>query len=102
MIDLKLLRDNPDVARESQRTRGEDPALIDQLSAAVERCGLPPRRLPSGAGHDAMAVASLCPVGMLFTRCRGGISHNPAESITVEDADLTVRVLLDFIRHLRR
>mgnify|MGYP002715673173 FL=1 len=78
------------------------PALIDQLSAAVERCGLPPRRLPSGAGHDAMAVASLCPVGMLFTRCRGGISHNPAESITVEDADLTVRVLLDFIRHLRR
>ncbi|WP_211103978.1 allantoate amidohydrolase [Skermanella pratensis] len=75
--------------------------LIEQLSAAVRRCGLPPRRLPSGAGHDAMAVASLCPVGMLFTRCRSGISHNPAESITVEDADLTVRVLLDFIRHFR-
>ncbi|UEM05979.1 allantoate amidohydrolase [Skermanella rosea] len=74
------------------------PALIDRLSAAVERCGLHARRLPSGAGHDAMAIASLCPVGMLFTRCRGGISHNPAESITVEDADLTVRVLLEFIR----
>ncbi|UEM23649.1 allantoate amidohydrolase [Skermanella mucosa] len=77
------------------------PELIERLSAAVRRCGLPPRRLPSGAGHDAMAVASLCPVGMLFTRCRGGISHNPGESITVEDADLTVRVLLDFIRHFR-
>jgi allantoate deiminase len=55
--------------------------------------------LPSGAGHDAMAVAALCPVGMLFTRCRDGVSHNPAESITVEDADLSVRVLLDFVRH---
>ncbi|EWY41940.1 peptidase M20 [Skermanella stibiiresistens SB22] len=74
------------------------PALIAQISASVERFGVTPRLLPSGAGHDAMAVASLCPVGMLFTRCRGGVSHNPAESITVEDADLTVRVLLDFIR----
>jgi acetylornithine deacetylase/succinyl-diaminopimelate desuccinylase-like protein len=44
-------------------------------------------------------VAALCPVGMLFTRCREGISHNPAELITVEDADLSMRVLLDFIRH---
>jgi OHCU decarboxylase len=75
------------------------PGLIAQLSEAVGRCGVQPRKLPSGAGHDAMAVAALCPVGMLFTRCRDGISHNPAESITVEDADLSMRVLLDFIRH---
>ena len=75
------------------------PGLIAQLSEAVGRCGVQPRKLPSGAGHDAMAVAALCPVGMLFTRCREGISHNPAESITVEDADLSMRVLLDFIRH---
>jgi acetylornithine deacetylase/succinyl-diaminopimelate desuccinylase-like protein len=75
------------------------PGIVAQLSSAVRRCGLEPRQLPSGAGHDAMAVAALCPVGMLFTRCLGGVSHNPAESITVEDADLSLRVLLDFIRH---
>jgi hydantoinase/carbamoylase family amidase len=75
------------------------PAIIDGLSAAISRQGLKPRSLPSGAGHDAMAMAALCPVGMLFVRCKGGISHNPAESITVEDADMCVRVLLDYIRH---
>ena len=77
------------------------PGIIAQLSEAVRRCGVEPRRLPSGAGHDAMAVAALCPVGMLFTRCRDGVSHNPAESITVEDADLSVRVLLDFVRNFK-
>lgn len=76
-----------------------DPALADRLEASLRRLGLPARRLPSGAGHDAMAVAPLVPVGMLFVRCRGGISHNPAESITAEDAGLGVRALLDFIRH---
>jgi acetylornithine deacetylase/succinyl-diaminopimelate desuccinylase-like protein len=43
-------------------------------------------------------MASLTQVAMLFLRCRGGISHNPAESITVEDADLAVRILLDLLR----
>jgi len=75
-----------------------DPALMEKLETAVRRHGLPARRLPSGAGHDAMAMAALTPVGMLFLRCRGGISHNPAESITVEDADLAVRILLDLLR----
>jgi acetylornithine deacetylase/succinyl-diaminopimelate desuccinylase-like protein len=76
------------------------PWLIDQLEAAVERSGVRPRQLPSGAGHDAMAVAALCPIGMLFTRCKAGISHNPAEAITAGDADVAVRVLIDFLRHL--
>jgi allantoate deiminase len=77
------------------------PWLIDQLEAAVVRAGVSPRRLPSGAGHDAMAVAALCPIGMLFTRCQGGISHHPAEAITAEDAEIAVRVLVDFLRHLQ-
>ena len=77
-----------------------DPALTEQLAAAVGRAGIAPRLLPSGAGHDAMALAALCPVAMLFVRCQGGISHNPAEAITPEDADLAVRVLLDAIRHI--
>jgi allantoate deiminase len=53
--------------------------------------------LASGAGHDAMAMAALCPVGMLFVRCAGGISHNPAESMTIADADVAIAVLLDFV-----
>ena len=77
------------------------PWLIQQLEAAVTRCGVRPRRLPSGAGHDGLAMVALCPIAMLFVRCEGGISHNPAESITEEDADVAVRVLVDFLRHFQ-
>ena len=77
-----------------------EPALIEQLAAAVGRAGVAPRLLPSGAGHDAMALASLCPIAMLFVRCERGISHNPAEAISAPDADVAVRVLLDFLRHI--
>ncbi len=75
------------------------PAIIDGLSEAIARQGIKVRSLPSGAGHDAMAMAALCPVGMVFVRCERGISHNPAEAITVEDADVCMRVLLDYLRH---
>lgn len=78
-----------------------DKSLIEQLAAAVRRAGIEPHHLPSGAGHDAMALAALCPVAMLFVRCRGGISHNPAESITAEDAEAAVTVLLDFLRRFQ-
>lgn len=78
-----------------------DPALVEALAAAVARQGLRVERLPSGAGHDAMAVARLCPVGMLFLRCTGGVSHHPDEAITEEDAGLAVATLLDFIRHFQ-
>jgi len=77
------------------------PWLIEQLEAAVARCGIRPLRLPSGAGHDGLAMVALCPIAMLFVRCEGGISHNPAESITAEDAEVAVRVLLDFLRHFQ-
>jgi allantoate deiminase len=78
------------------------PALVEQLEAAIARAGgVRPRRLPSGAGHDGLAMVALCPIGMLFVRCAGGISHNPAESITTEDADAAARVLLDFLRNFR-
>ncbi|HDT6543966.1 TPA: allantoate amidohydrolase [Kluyvera ascorbata] len=46
--------------------------------------------LPSGAGHDAIAIAERWPVGMLFVRCKGGISHHPAESVNVEDVALAI------------
>jgi OHCU decarboxylase len=78
------------------------PRLMDQLGSAVERAGLPRFDLLSGAGHDAMALAPLTDVAMLFTRCgNGGISHNPLETMTADDADVAARVLLDFLRSYR-
>jgi allantoate deiminase len=77
-----------------------EPWLIEQLATSITRAGIKVLRLPSGAGHDGLAMTALCPIGMLFVRCRGGISHNPAESITVEDADIALRVTLDFLQHL--
>ena len=77
------------------------PWLVEQLEAAASRCGVRPLRLPSGAGHDGLAMVALCPIAMLFVRCKGGISHNPAESITAGDADVAVSVLVDFLRHFQ-
>ncbi len=77
------------------------PWLVEQIEAAVTRAGLPALRLPSGAGHDGLAMAALCPIGMLFVRCRGGVSHNPAEAIAEADADIAQHVLLDVVRRFR-
>ncbi|HEX2510542.1 MAG TPA: allantoate amidohydrolase [Microvirga sp.] len=77
-----------------------DPRLIDTMEGAVAALGHRPLQIPSGAGHDAVAMSALCPSAMLFVRCKGGISHNPAESITVEDADVAARVLIEAIRRI--
>ena len=70
-----------------------DPALSDAIERAVVRQGIDPFRLPSGAGHDGMVLSGVIPLAMLFTRCRGGISHNPAEYASPEDMGLSARVL---------
>jgi allantoate deiminase len=75
-----------------------DPGIIAGLEKAVEAGGVPARRLPSGAGHDTMAMGRLCPAGMLFVRCKRGISHNPLESITVEDCAMGLKALTRFAR----
>lgn len=75
------------------------PWLMRQLDAAVAGAGFKPHRLPSGAGHDGMAMQDLCDIGMLFVRCKGGVSHNPAESITQADAEAGAQVLLRFIEN---
>jgi allantoate deiminase len=71
--------------------------LTDLVAAAVTACRHPVVRLASGAGHDAAMLARITPVAMLFVRCAGGISHNPAESVTVQDVaaaiDATTRFL---------
>jgi allantoate deiminase len=76
------------------------PWLIQGLEAAIARHRLRPRRLVSGAGHDAMAVAALTDVGMLFVRCRDGISHHPAEAVNQADVVAANEILADFLLNL--
>jgi allantoate deiminase/N-carbamoyl-L-amino-acid hydrolase len=67
---------------------------------AVGRAGITPWFLPSGAGHDAVNFGGITEMGMLFVRCgNGGVSHSPRETVTVEDADLGARALLDVLEH---
>ena len=77
------------------------PPLQAQLAAAVERAGILPRYLPSGAGHDAVSFSGVTDIAMLFVRCgNGGISHSPLETITAADADIATRILLDVLENL--
>lgn len=69
---------------------GCDPDLQVALDRAVTRVQGRSLSLPSGAGHDAIAIASRWPVGMLFVRCKGGISHHPAESVMEDDVALAL------------
>lgn len=75
------------------------PWLMDQIDRAIESTGIKPFRLPSGAGHDGMAMIALSDIGMIFVRCAGGISHNPAEAITEQDAKTGAQILLSFVRN---
>jgi hydantoinase/carbamoylase family amidase len=76
-----------------------DARLRAVLHDAIGAEGFPARDLASGAGHDAAALAAICPVAMLFLRCEGGISHNPAENVDGLDVaialDVMERALLD-------
>lgn len=74
-----------------------DPALQAMLAGAIADVGGRPLSLPSGAGHDAQMMARLCPSSMMFVRCRGGISHNPAEYTSPDDMGVAVAALIRFI-----
>ncbi|MCS7067173.1 MAG: allantoate amidohydrolase [Meiothermus sp.] len=88
------------------QTRYEQPAvpchpgLCDLLAQSVEAQGYRVHRLVSGAGHDAMIMASLCPSSMLFLRSPKGLSHHPDESVWPEDVEAAVRVGLGFLEKL--
>jgi beta-ureidopropionase / N-carbamoyl-L-amino-acid hydrolase len=74
------------------------PRLQQLLTDAVSRAGIAPAYLASGAGHDAMMFDGVTDVGMLFVRCgNGGISHSPLETVSVEDAGIAARVLIDVL-----
>lgn len=91
-IEWEIVHDSPAVVC--------DRALTLRLESAVKRHQKEAPLLCSGAGHDAAALAAITPVAMLFVRCQGGISHNPAESVSTNDVRIVLAVLNDFLRLL--
>ena len=89
-----------DVTHEN-RTVPCAPWLKDQVSEAIAGEGFRVFELPSGAGHDGMAMIDIANVAMLFVRCRGGISHHPDEHVDLADIDAGARVLLRLIENFR-
>ncbi len=73
--------------------RPADPDLARMLASAIEATGYAPVWLPSGAGHDGVALSAAMPFAMLFVRCKDGVSHNPAESVTTEDVAVAIAVI---------
>lgn len=71
--------------------------LTSLLAQATEAQGYAALHLPSGAGHDTGIMAQITPAAMLFVRCQDGISHNPAESVTLEDVAVTIDVMQQFL-----
>lgn len=91
------------IAMDVERLSDEMPVplrreMTDFLAACCEKEGLTYKKMPSGAGHDAMHWADYCPTGMLFLPCKNGVSHNPAEFAEMEDITNTVKVLERAIR----
>jgi beta-ureidopropionase / N-carbamoyl-L-amino-acid hydrolase len=76
---------------------GFDPRLIDCVRAAAVKSGHGWREMASGAGHDAAYIARVAPTTMIFVPCLGGISHNEAESSTLEECAAGAQVLLDAV-----
>jgi len=89
-----------DVTHEN-RTVPCAPWLQQQVAQAIAAEGYRVFELPSGAGHDGMAMIDIADVGMVFVRCRGGISHHPDEHVELADADAGARVLLGLIENFR-
>ncbi|MBB2167743.1 allantoate amidohydrolase [Gluconacetobacter aggeris] len=89
-LDLTLQQDLPATPCDSVLSRLMAEAVQDVTGAE-------PRILVSGAGHDAMVMARLAPVAMLFLRCRGGVSHHPAEAVEVDDVQTALEAMTAFV-----
>jgi allantoate deiminase len=90
----KLMQDN-------KATRC-DPHLTMLLAEAIESLSYDSLHLVSGAGHDAVTMSQITPIAMLFVRCKGGVSHNPAESVQVEDVAVAIKVMGEFLSALAK
>jgi len=77
-----------------------DPKVIDLVRDKAQALKLSNMDMPSGAGHDAMHIAKLCPAGMIFVPCERGISHNETENATPSDLAAGTRVLVEVLEAL--
>ncbi|WP_319520499.1 M20 family metallo-hydrolase [uncultured Martelella sp.] len=79
-----------------------DDRLIQMIEKSIPGNADQVRRLPSGAGHDGIAMSNLCPIGMIFVRCAKGISHHPAEAVDVHDIAAAIGAMDRFIELYER
>jgi allantoate deiminase len=77
-----------------------DASLSNALEAACAEVQGSAPKLPSGATHDASAMADLCPIAMLFVRCRNGVSHTPEEYCSDQDMALAISTVAQFLQDL--
>src|SRR5262249_26308850 len=77
-----------------------DDFLTEQIEAAMLASGCEPFRITSGAGHDAMILAERVPAAMIFLRSPGGISHDPAETVLLEDVERAIDCGLNLLLRL--
>jgi allantoate deiminase len=77
-----------------------DEGLTALMADAIREAGLAETTITSGAGHDAMIMALRVPAAMLFLRSPGGVSHDPAEAVDVEDIEASLRVARGFLLRL--
>jgi beta-ureidopropionase / N-carbamoyl-L-amino-acid hydrolase len=73
------------------------PDLIECVRSGARQAGYSSREMASGAGHDAAYIARVAPTTMIFVPCLGGISHNEAESTTLEECGAGAQVLLNAV-----
>ncbi|CAM3724319.1 allantoate amidohydrolase [Alicyclobacillus pomorum] len=73
------------------------PRLVALIENALIKRNIKPLKLQSGAGHDAMAIAGVCDVGMIFVRCKDGVSHHPDEYASPSDIETATEILFDVV-----
>jgi allantoate deiminase len=92
-LDWNMIQDNPATPC--------DPDLTNLLLASLTAITGSTRTLASGAGHDGVAVSKICPIAMLFIRCRDGLSHHPDESASPADIGVAIEILTHFLKSIR-
>jgi len=106
-----LIREGEEIAKQrglsirqnivlSQSAVAMDPFLIHEIEQAIREAGCEPHHVVSGAGHDAMILAEKVPAAMIFLRTPGGISHDPAESVAIEDVAKAIECGLHLLDQL--
>jgi allantoate deiminase len=93
-LDWRIVQTEPAVRSAAGLTKLLKEAAAKHAAEVLE--------LPSGAGHDAAALAAVTPVAMLFVRCKDGISHHPDESVAEADVLMAIRVLARFLELLAK